>query len=79
MAVAAMAGDRLMPPPQATSVDVPDSMKKENLATELRTVGDDVEVVSSDRRLLRASTNEGIATFDPETQSDADFDALIGS
>jgi len=29
--------------------------------------GDDIVLVASDQRLLRAATAEGIATFDPET------------
>jgi predicted nucleic acid-binding protein len=48
-----------------------------DLAIDLRTAGDDLVLVASDRRLLRAAQAEGLATFDPETQSQADLDALL--
>ena len=40
-------------------------------------VGDDLVLVASDQRLLRAAQAEGLVTFDPETQSQADLDALL--
>jgi predicted nucleic acid-binding protein len=49
-----------------------------DLATQWRPRGDDVVLVASDRRLLRAAQSEGLVTFDPETQTQADLDALIG-
>jgi predicted nucleic acid-binding protein len=49
-----------------------------NLANDLRARGDDLVLVASDRRLLRAAQHEGLVTFDPETQTQADLDALIG-
>jgi predicted nucleic acid-binding protein len=48
------------------------------LAAHLRTIGDDLVVVASDLRLLRAAGAEGLATFNPETQNQTDLDALIG-
>src|SRR5262249_7930367 len=38
-----------------------------DLAAHLRSGGDDVVLVSSDQRLLRAAQAEGLLTFDPET------------
>ena len=46
---------------------------------ELRTSGDDLVLVSSDKRLLRASRDEGLVTFDPETDSQTTLDFLINS
>lgn len=43
----------------------------------LRANGDNLVLVSSDKRLLRASQNEGLLTFDPETDSQAALDVLI--
>jgi predicted nucleic acid-binding protein len=48
------------------------------LAIELRPRGDDLVLVASDQRLLRAAQTEGLFPFNPETQSQADLDALIG-
>ncbi len=48
-----------------------------DLAAALRAAGDNLVLVSSDHRLLRAAQAEGLTTFDPETQSTADLDALI--
>jgi predicted nucleic acid-binding protein len=42
-----------------------------------RSVGDDLILVASDQRLLKAAQAEGLATFDPETQSTTDLDALL--
>lgn len=39
--------------------------------------GYNLVLVSSDKRLLRASQNEGLLTFDPETDSQAALDVLI--
>jgi predicted nucleic acid-binding protein len=49
-----------------------------DLAGNLRAVGDDVVLVASDHQLLKAARAEGLTTFDPATQSQADLDALIG-
>jgi predicted nucleic acid-binding protein len=49
-----------------------------DLAVPLRTAGSDLLLVTSDKRLLRAARAEGLLTFDPETQSQADLDALLG-
>jgi predicted nucleic acid-binding protein len=48
------------------------------LASWARRRGDDFFLVTADRRLLTAARAEGLATFDPETQSDAELDALLG-
>ena len=39
---------------------------------------DDVVLVASDQRLLRAAQAERLLTFNPETQSQVDLDALLG-
>jgi predicted nucleic acid-binding protein len=49
-----------------------------DLAAQHRAAGDDLVLVTSDRRLLRAAQHERLVTFDPETQTQADLDALIG-
>jgi predicted nucleic acid-binding protein len=46
-------------------------------ATTLRAGGDDLVLVASDLRLLRAAQAEGLLTFNPETQSLADLNALL--
>jgi predicted nucleic acid-binding protein len=48
-------------------------------ADQLRAAGNDLVLVASDKRLLKAGQAEGLATFDPEDQSLADLDALIKS
>ena len=48
-------------------------------ADKLRTAGDDLILVSSDRRPLTAATNEGLLTFNPETGNQTDLDVLINS
>jgi len=48
-------------------------------ADTLRTVGDDLIFVSSDRRSLTTATNEGLLTFNPETDSQTYLDFLINS
>jgi predicted nucleic acid-binding protein len=49
-----------------------------DVAASLRPAGDDLVLVASDQRLLKAAQAEGLVTFDPETQSPADLDNLIG-
>ena len=46
-------------------------------ASELRANGDNLILVSSDKRLLRAAQNEGLITFDPETDSQTALDVFI--
>ena len=48
-------------------------------ADELRTVGDNLIFVSSDKRLLAATTEEGLFTFNPETDSQIYLGFLINS
>ena len=48
-------------------------------ADELRTAGDDLIFVSSDKRLLKAAEKEGLLTFDPQTDNQIDLDDLINS
>ena len=48
-------------------------------ANELRTDGHDLILVSSDKRLLGASQNEGLFTFNPKTDSQTTLDVLINS
>jgi predicted nucleic acid-binding protein len=47
-------------------------------AAALRATGDDLLLVASDRRLLRAARAEGLTAFDPEAQSAADLDTILG-
>jgi predicted nucleic acid-binding protein len=49
-----------------------------DLAAPLKAAGHDLVVVASDQRLLTAAGAEGLLTFNPETQSAADLDAMIG-
>lgn len=44
----------------------------------LRAAGNDLVLVACDRRLLRAAQAEGLLTFDPENQTQAELDALLG-
>ncbi len=46
-------------------------------AADLRHDGDDLVLVSSDLRLIRAAKAEGLLTFNPETDDQATLDALI--
>ena len=46
---------------------------------ELRTAGDDLILVSSDKDLLVAARTERLLTFDPETDNQTDLDVLINS
>jgi len=48
-----------------------------DLTNSLRSVVDNLVLVAADRRLLRAAGAEGLVTFKPATQSQADLDALI--
>ena len=48
-------------------------------ADKLRTAGDDLILVSSDRRPLTAATKEGLLIFDPENGTKTDLDVLINS
>jgi predicted nucleic acid-binding protein len=48
------------------------------IAADLRRNGNDLVLVCSDRRLLRAAQAEGLLTFDPENQTQAELDTLIG-
>ena len=48
-------------------------------ADKLRTAGDNLIFVSSDKRLLAATTKEGLFTFNPETDSQIYLDVLINS
>jgi predicted nucleic acid-binding protein len=50
-----------------------------DLAAQLRIDGNDLVLVAADQRLLRAARAEGLVTFDPETQTEADLDLLIRS
>jgi predicted nucleic acid-binding protein len=48
------------------------------MARRLRGAGDDLVLVASDQRLLRAAQAEGLTTFNPETQDQAALAAFIG-
>ncbi len=48
-----------------------------DLASTLRAAGNDLVLVTSDKRLLKAAQAEGLTTFNPETQTQADLDALL--
>lgn len=45
----------------------------------LRAGGDDLALVASDQRLLRAAAAEGLATLNPETETTASLDELAAS
>ena len=47
-------------------------------ANELRADNDDLILVSSDQDLIEAAKNEGLLTFDPETDSQSVLQDLIG-
>ncbi|MCS6859078.1 MAG: type II toxin-antitoxin system VapC family toxin [Abditibacteriales bacterium] len=49
------------------------------VANALRGGGDDLVLVASDLRLLRAAQGEGLTTFNPELDTPAQLDALIAS
>ena len=44
----------------------------------LATTGDRLVLAASDQRLVAAARSEGLDVFDPEVQSAADFDVLLG-
>lgn len=48
-------------------------------AAALRAGGDDLVLVASDKRLLDAARAEGLAAFDPETDTQAALDTYIGA
>lgn len=48
-----------------------------DLTIDLRARGDDLVLVASDQRLLRAAQAEGLTVFNPETQTTADLDLLL--
>ncbi len=48
-------------------------------ADKMRLAGDNLILVSSDKRLLAATTQEGLFTFNPETNSQIYLDFLINS
>jgi predicted nucleic acid-binding protein len=48
-----------------------------DLVADHRKMGNDLVLMASDQRLLRAAQAEGLTTFNPETQSQADLDALL--
>jgi predicted nucleic acid-binding protein len=48
-----------------------------DLAGSYRPQGDDLILVASDQRLLKAAQAEGLVTFDPETQPQSDLDKLL--
>jgi predicted nucleic acid-binding protein len=49
-----------------------------DIAQLLRAGGDDLVLVASDQRLLRAAQVEGLTTFDPESQDHAALAPLLG-
>ncbi len=48
-----------------------------DFAGHLRVSGDDLVLVTSDHRLLRAARAEGLLIFNPETQTEAELDVLL--
>ena len=48
-----------------------------DLQAKVRPAGGDVVIVSSDDRLVRAAKAEGLATFNPETDTQATLDAFL--
>ena len=49
-----------------------------DITQHLHTRVDDVVLVASDQRLLRAAQAEGLTTFDPESQDQSALSALLG-
>jgi predicted nucleic acid-binding protein len=49
-----------------------------DLAAVLRVAGDDLLLVASDQRLIKAARAEGLTAFDPEAQPVAALDAILG-
>jgi predicted nucleic acid-binding protein len=48
-----------------------------NIAVELRNVKNDLIMIASDQRLLRAAKTEGLITFNPESGMRNEIDALL--
>lgn len=48
-----------------------------DMAAQARPAGDDLVLVASDQRLLKAAQAEGLTTLDPETQDTTALDALL--
>ena len=48
-----------------------------DLSAQLRATGDVLVLIASDHRLLRAALAEGLLTFDPERQTEAEVEALL--
>ena len=49
-----------------------------DVAAQFRAGGNDLVLVTSDQRLLKAAQSEGLTTFNPETQTQAELAALLG-
>ncbi len=65
---------------QAYSINATDAVilrSAMSLAASLRARGDDLVLVASDHRLLKAARAEGVLTFDPEAQTQPDLDPLL--
>lgn len=50
-----------------------------DVASVLRNASDDLVLVASDMRLIRAAQLEGLVTFNPELDTQAQLDALVAS
>ena len=50
-----------------------------NVATQLRSTDDTLVLVASDQRLLKAAQNEGLLTFNPETDSEQVLEAWFNT
>jgi predicted nucleic acid-binding protein len=48
-------------------------------AAALRSASDDLVFIAADQRLVRAAQAEGLTTFNPETDTQADLDALLAA
>lgn len=48
-----------------------------DVAVSLSARGNDLVLIAADQRLLRAARTEGLLTFNPETQTTADLNALL--
>jgi hypothetical protein len=65
---------------QAHSINATDAVilrSAMGLAAHLRSGGDDIVLVAADHRLLRAAQAECVLTFNPETQTRPELDALL--
>jgi hypothetical protein len=49
-----------------------------DIALHLRASGNDLVLVSSDKRLVHSAQAEGLVTFNPEGQDQATLAALVG-